>query len=157
APVRVRPRASEETIRRHQAERPHPRAHLSILAADGRARTPRRAQHDLGHRRIHPDVMVTVQMGRWAADELLEALDLGGHLGVDDAPARAGREAEMIGVAGQTARHARVPCTMRRSTVAGTPGANAPSTSRLRMCSSRSYPMRGNAWTSVASTVGVSA
>src|SRR6266850_861568 len=69
---------------------------------------------------------------------------------VQDARAHAGREAEIIGVDDQTARHARVPCTMRRSTVAGTPRANAPSTSRLRMCSSRSYPMRGNAWTPVA-------
>src|SRR6266581_7782803 len=74
---------------------------------------------------------------------------------VQDARAHAGREAEIIGVDDQTACHARVPCTMRRSTVAGTPGANAPSLSRLRMCSSRSYPMRGNAWTSVARTVGV--
>src|SRR5437899_5441452 len=63
APVGVRPRASEEMVRRHEAERPHPRAHLSILAADGRARTPRRAQHDLGTGPFNPAGWVPSRRG----------------------------------------------------------------------------------------------
>src|SRR5436309_1638295 len=45
---------------------------------------------------------------------------------------------------------------MKRSMVAGVPPPTVASVSSDRMCTSRSYPIRGNDWISLATTVGSS-
>src|SRR3990172_2644743 len=77
-------------------------------------------------------------------------------VGLENPPTHAGRQAEVIGVDDQPPHAGLVPCTTKRSTVFGSPvRGSAPSASRLRMWSRRSYPIRGKAWISRPTMRGV--